>query len=163
MLQQRVKISQISVKSRSNYFFHFLSKRQKYLNSFSKVFRCYHILFTILYGPYYYIYYIFNYNDYQFGHLMSSRISKKYSWMNHDCSRKRNFTSPLLINDIQKCTKNGTNLHEKCIKLGQATETLFPFVLLSNSHYITSIFFTFSLEFKVLTAEVYSPSTLSLK
>ena len=48
-------------------------------------------------------------------------------------------------------------MYKKCIKLGQATETLFPFVLhfvLSNSHYITSIFFTFSLEFKVLTAEV---------
>ena len=57
-------------------------------------------------------------------------------------------------------------MYKKCIKLGQATETLFPFVLhfvLSNSHYITSIFFTFSLEFKVLTAEVYSPSMLSLK
>ena len=50
--------------------------------------------------------------------------------------------------------KDVLEMYSKCTQFGKKTETLFPFVLLSNLHYITSIFFNFSLEFKVLTAEV---------
>ena len=53
-----------------------------------------------------------------------------------------------------KCTQNVLKMYSKCTQFGKKTETFFPCVLLSNSHYITSIFFNFSLEFKVLTAEV---------